>query len=126
MSVRSPVAALTASESALSWLDSTAFRPLASRLAKSAPPAEPLGETSRPELGGVGSTGSAALIAPTAGTVMSAVLSDVDGGLVDVPGPVDHGSVGLEATLGHDQVAHLFAHVDVGHPHVSVGVGHRA
>src|SRR6185437_579392 len=129
MSVRSPVAACTARPSAVSWDDCTAFRPFSSITAKS-DPVEPVEPVADGELGAVGpampTVGRVALRAPMAGTVTSAVLSDLDGVLVGLASSFDHVRVGLEGPLGHDQIAHLLAHVDVGHPDVALGVGHRA
>src|SRR5919112_4033808 len=118
MSVRSPVAACTASTSALLWADSTAPMPFSSIAAKPEEPLAAAGPGASSPVGAVGAVrvaakfGSAALTAPVAGTVMSAVLSDVDGVQVGFAGPVHDRRVGLEGPLRHDQVAHLLGHVD--------------
>src|SRR3954470_3453703 len=127
MSVRSPVAACTASASALLCAEVTAPRPFSSIAAKPAEVLAPDGAAaSGPLITLAGARlGSAALIAPIAGRLMSVVLSDVDGVEVGLAGPVHDRGVGLEGPLGHDQVAHLLGHVDVGQPDVALGVGER-
>src|SRR3954454_19766690 len=99
MSVRSPVAACTARPSALSCADCTALSPFSSIAAKS----EPVDPVAAPAEGPVGAlrpvlpaTGRAALRAPIAGTVTSAVPSDGDGVLVGLLGTLDHVGVGLK------------------------------
>src|SRR3712207_3171252 len=137
MAPRSPVAAPTASRSVRSFMASSPSMPLVTRSAKLGPvgPAAPVGpwvaKAEGPDTapGGLPAAGLSPAGPPSPATdsipetLMSS--SDLQRGGVGVLRVLGGGDRGLEAALGHDQRAHLVAHLHVGEAYVALGVGQR-
>src|SRR6478735_3266770 len=120
---RSPVAACTESESALSWTFSSRSRPSTRRSPKSEP-AEPVPLTELlPVVGIVGATYG---WNPPTASIPETLISagpDLEGAAVGLLGVLGDLHRGLEATLRHDQLGHLGREVVLGSADVAVRVG---
>src|SRR6478672_4624254 len=117
MSVRSPVAALTARLSLVLCRSCSCCRLLDTRPPKSTP-----GAAVAAAGAATWGTGSAP-IAEMGG--ISTSLPESESGLVGVLRPLHDRQVRLVGPLGDDQLTHLLGEVDVGHAHVAVLVGQR-
>src|SRR3954447_15741141 len=128
MLCRSPVAALTASESVCFCTCSSRSTPSSTRLPKSTPllrwgPDGPWREPVARAASIRGATYGVKPVASIPGTLMS--LSDLQGAAVGVLGDLGDLHRGLVAALSHHQLGHLARHVHRRRAHVAVRIGQR-